>query len=42
MKKIVILGAGTGGTISANSLRRKLDKREWQITVIDRNQIHYY
>ncbi|MDI6794179.1 MAG: FAD/NAD(P)-binding oxidoreductase [bacterium] len=42
MKKIVILGAGTGGTVSANSLRKKLDKREWQITVIDRSQMHYY
>jgi sulfide:quinone oxidoreductase len=42
MKRIVILGAGTGGTISANLLSRKLDKKEWEIVVIDKSTTHYY
>jgi len=42
MKNIVILGAGTGGTIMANRLFKKLSKKEWKITIIDRDPIHYY
>ncbi len=42
MKRLVILGAGTGGTIMANLLRRRLRKSEWAITVIDRDNDHYY
>lgn len=42
MKKIVILGAGTGGTMMANKLRRELDKDEWDITIIDRDNQHIY
>ncbi|HSW67946.1 MAG TPA: FAD/NAD(P)-binding oxidoreductase [Bacteroidales bacterium] len=42
MKKIMILGAGTAGTIMANKLRKALDRREWEITIIDKNQEHYY
>jgi sulfide:quinone oxidoreductase len=42
MKRIVILGAGTGGTISANLLSKRLDERGWDITIIDRNRMHYY
>ncbi|MBI4778454.1 NAD(P)/FAD-dependent oxidoreductase [Candidatus Desantisbacteria bacterium] len=42
MKQIVILGAGAGGTMSANHLRRKLSPQEWNITVIDRSSLHYY
>jgi sulfide:quinone oxidoreductase len=42
MKRIVILGAGTGGTIMANLLRRRLDPAVWAITVIDRDNEHYY
>jgi sulfide:quinone oxidoreductase len=40
-KKIVVLGAGTGGTIVSNNLRRHLPK-EWEITVIDRDDQHIY
>ena len=40
-KKIVVLGAGTGGTIVANNLRRHLPG-EWEITVIDRDDMHIY
>ncbi|MBS3776693.1 MAG: FAD/NAD(P)-binding oxidoreductase [Bacteroidales bacterium] len=42
MKKIVILGAGTGGTIMANKLRKALDRNEWDITVVDKDKTHYY
>ncbi|MBL6957201.1 MAG: NAD(P)/FAD-dependent oxidoreductase [Chlorobium phaeobacteroides] len=40
-KKIVVLGAGTGGTIISNNLRRHLPE-EWEITVIDRDDKHIY
>ncbi len=42
MKKIVILGAGTGGTAVANKLRKALSGDEWEITVIDRDDDHVY
>lgn len=42
MKRILILGAGTGGTMMANKLRRVLDKTEWDITIIDKHKSHYY
>lgn len=41
MKKLVILGAGSGGTMMANKLRRDLDD-EWSITLIDKDNVHYY
>ncbi len=40
-KKIVVLGAGTGGTIISNNLRRHLPE-DWEITVIDRDDKHIY
>jgi sulfide:quinone oxidoreductase len=40
-KKIVVLGGGTGGTIVANNLRRHLPK-DWEITIIDRDDKHIY
>jgi len=42
MKKILILGAGTGGTIMANKLRKALDRTEWDITIVDKHKTHYY
>ncbi len=42
MKKIVILGAGTAGTMMANKLRKALDKEEWKITIVDQFKTHYY
>jgi sulfide:quinone oxidoreductase len=42
MKRIVILGAGTAGTMMANKLRKSLDKEEWGITIVDQSKIHYY
>ena len=42
MHKIVILGAGTGGTAIANKLRKILSRDKWEITVIDRDDNHVY
>ena len=41
MKKLVILGAGSGGTMMANKMRMDLDD-DWSIVLIDRDNIHYY
>jgi sulfide:quinone oxidoreductase len=42
MKRILILGAGTGGTIMANKMRKELSREEWMITVVDQEKTHYY
>ncbi len=42
MKKLLILGAGTAGTMVANKLHRALDPDEWKITIVDQNETHYY
>jgi sulfide:quinone oxidoreductase len=42
MKKLLILGAGTAGTMVANRLRRSLDSDEWKMTIVDQNATHYY
>jgi sulfide:quinone oxidoreductase len=42
MRKILILGAGAGGTIVANMLSKQLPGTEWQITIIDRDDRHHY
>ncbi len=42
MKQLLILGAGTGGTIVANMLRHELNRGDWAITVIDKSAQHLY
>ncbi|MBN1294897.1 MAG: NAD(P)/FAD-dependent oxidoreductase [Candidatus Latescibacteria bacterium] len=42
MKKLVILGAGTAGTIMANKLAPLLNRDEWSITIVDQFETHYY
>ncbi len=42
MKKLVILGAGTAGTMILNKLEPVLDKEDWQITIVDQYETHYY
>lgn len=42
MKSLLILGAGTAGTMVANKMRRLLDNDEWRITIVDQNEAHYY
>jgi sulfide:quinone oxidoreductase len=41
-KQIVILGGGTGGTMTANRLRRRLDADAAEIHVVDRDDRHVY
>jgi sulfide:quinone oxidoreductase len=42
MKKLLILGAGTAGTMVANRLGRLLDHDDWQISIVDQNATHFY
>ncbi|MEK6781924.1 MAG: FAD/NAD(P)-binding oxidoreductase [Bacteroidota bacterium] len=42
MKNLVILGAGTAGTMMANKLHKDLNRRIWDITIIDKDVTHYY
>lgn len=42
MKNLLILGAGTSGTMMANHLRPKLNKNQWNITIVDQYKTHYY
>ncbi len=41
MKNLVILGAGTAGTMMANKLSRTLSS-DWKITVVDKDDQHVY
>jgi sulfide:quinone oxidoreductase len=42
MKKLVILGSGTAGTMMANHLRKRIQTGDWQISIVDQDQKHYY
>jgi sulfide:quinone oxidoreductase len=42
MKNLLILGAGTAGTMVANRMNRLLDADEWRITIVDQQATHYY
>jgi sulfide:quinone oxidoreductase len=42
MRRLVVLGAGTAGTMVVNKLRKKLPRDEWSITIIDPSELHYY
>src|SRR6266508_2602376 len=42
MKRLLVLGAGTAGTMVVNKLRHRLDKAEWQITAVDQSDRHFY
>ena len=39
---MLIVGAGTAGTMMANHLSKTLNKSEWQLTVVDQHATHYY
>ncbi|HEU4716476.1 MAG TPA: FAD/NAD(P)-binding oxidoreductase [Bacteroidia bacterium] len=41
-KRLVILGAGTAGTMMANRLEKELEKGKWKITIVDECETHYY
>ncbi len=42
MKNLLILGAGTAGTMMANKMRNTLSREEWNITIVDQFKTHYY
>ncbi|MEO6703372.1 MAG: FAD/NAD(P)-binding oxidoreductase [Jatrophihabitantaceae bacterium] len=42
MRRLLVLGGGTAGTMIVNKLRRRLDPDRWQITVVDRDDDHHY
>lgn len=42
VKTFLILGAGTGGTMMANHLVKRLNPEEWKVILVDRDETHYY
>lgn len=42
MKNLVILGAGSAGTMMASHLVKKLPKKDWNLTIVDQSKEHYY
>ena len=42
MRRLVIIGAGTAGTMILHRLSSVLKKSEWNITIIDQHETHYY
>ncbi|WP_412070451.1 NAD(P)/FAD-dependent oxidoreductase [Rubrivirga sp. IMCC43871] len=42
MRSLVLLGAGTAGTMMLNKLRRALPPDEWRLTIVDRDDQHLY
>ncbi len=42
MKKLVILGGGTAGTLTSAKMRRALPREEWSITIVDQDDDHVY
>ncbi len=42
MKRLLVLGAGTAGTMVVNKLRPRLDDAEWKITIVDQEPTHHY
>lgn len=41
-RRLLVLGAGTAGTMIVNKLRRRLPRSDWQITVVDASDRHFY
>jgi sulfide:quinone oxidoreductase len=42
MKRLLVLGAGTAGTMAINKLRPMLPESEWDITVVEPRDEHHY
>jgi sulfide:quinone oxidoreductase len=42
MKRLLVLGAGTAGTMVVNRLCHRLDEFEWRITAVDVSGRHFY
>jgi sulfide:quinone oxidoreductase len=42
MRKLLVLGAGTAGTMVVNKMVHHLSPDEWKITIVDEDPTHYY
>jgi sulfide:quinone oxidoreductase len=42
MRRLLVLGAGTAGTMVVNKLCHRLPPSDWQITVVEPGDTHYY
>jgi sulfide:quinone oxidoreductase len=42
MRRLLVLGAGTAGTMVVNKLRRRLSRTDWRITVVEASENHFY
>ena len=42
MRRLLVLGAGTAGTMALNKLRPRLPLDEWQMTVVEPSDVHHY
>lgn len=42
MKTLLVIGAGTAGTMVAKKMAGKLDNREWKVILVDKDENHYY
>ncbi|MEU7872088.1 FAD/NAD(P)-binding oxidoreductase [Dactylosporangium sp. NPDC049140] len=42
MRRLLVLGAGTAGTMVVNKLHRRLSRTEWRITVVETAERHFY
>jgi sulfide:quinone oxidoreductase len=42
MRHLLVLGAGTAGTMVVNKLRPRLPADEWEITIVDSSEEHHY
>jgi len=42
MKHLVVLGGGTGGTLTANRLRKRFPAEQLRITIVDQDDRHVY
>ena len=42
MRRLLVLGAGTAGTMVVNKLRKRLPREEWDVAVVEASDVHYY
>ena len=42
MRRLLVLGAGTAGTMVVNKLHKRLPRGEWDVTVVEPSDVHYY
>jgi sulfide:quinone oxidoreductase len=42
MRRLLVLGAGTAGTMVVNKLRRRLAPGDWRISVVEASDRHFY